>query len=77
MTNPGPAHASESSHAVPAAANDDERPTPTSPKAGSVPDGPANDNPESDELASCLLVTDEEVRLLQRYLGHQILGLFS
>ena len=78
MTNPGPAHASASSHAVPAAANDDdERPTPTSPNATSVTDVAANDNPASDDLPACLLVTEAEVTLLQTYLGQQILGLFS
>ena len=77
MTNPGPAPASARSHAAPAAANDDERPKSTSPKACSVTDVPANDNPASDNLPACLLVTEEEVTLLQRYLGQQILGLFS
>jgi hypothetical protein len=78
MTNSGPAHASASSHPVPKPANDDdERPEATSPKAGSVTDVPANDNPASDDLPACLLVTEEEVRILQRYLGQQILGLFS
>ena len=38
---------------------------------------PANDNPTLDSLAACLPVTDEEVRLLHRYLGAQILGLFA
>jgi hypothetical protein len=37
----------------------------------------ANDNPMLDGLPACLPVTDEEVRLLHRYLGAQILGLFA
>jgi hypothetical protein len=37
----------------------------------------SNDNPVSDDLPTCLEVTDEEVSLLHRYLGQQILGLFS
>ena len=43
------------------------------PQAGS----PANDNPSIDNLPACLEVTDEEVRLLHRYLGRQILALFG
>ena len=77
MTNFGPAPVSANSHAVPGAAIDDERPKSTSPKACSVTDVPANDNPASDDLPACLLVIEEEVTLLQRYLGQQILGLFS
>jgi hypothetical protein len=38
---------------------------------------PANDNPSIDDLPPCLAVTDEEVRLLHRYLGQQILALFG
>jgi hypothetical protein len=37
----------------------------------------ANDNPTLDGLPACLPVTEEEVRLLHRYLGAQILGLFA
>ena len=77
MTSPGPAHSSPSSHPAPAAANDDDRPKQTSPKANAFTDAAANDNPISNDLPPCLLVTEEEVRLLQRYLGQQILGLFS
>ena len=43
------------------------------PQSGS----PANDNPPIDDLPACLDVTDEEVRLLHRYLGRQILALFG
>ena len=38
---------------------------------------PANDNPTLDGLPACLPVTEEEVGLLHRYLGAQILGLFA
>jgi hypothetical protein len=38
---------------------------------------PANDNRTVEDLPACLQVTDDEVRLLHRYLGRQILGLFS
>ena len=59
------------------AANDDISPGTNSganlPQAGS----PANDNPSTDDLPACLEVTDDEVRLLDRYLGRQILALFG
>jgi hypothetical protein len=59
------------------AANDDAClsavPETNLPQAGS----PANDNPSIDDLPTCLAVTDEEVRLLHRYLGRQILALFG
>ena len=38
---------------------------------------PANDNPAEHDVPPCLPVTDEEVRLLHRYLSREILGLFS
>jgi hypothetical protein len=38
---------------------------------------PANDNCCGLALPPCLEVTDEEVRLLQQYLGREILALFS
>ena len=38
---------------------------------------PANDNSAVIDLPACLAVTDEEVRLLHRYLGRQILALFG
>ena len=38
---------------------------------------PANDNPSVNDLPACLAVADEEVRLLHRYLGRQILALFG
>jgi hypothetical protein len=43
------------------------------PQSGS----PANDNPAIIDLPTCLAVTDEEVRLLHRYLGRKILALFG
>ena len=59
------------------AANDDAFPIAPGesdlPHAGS----PANDNPTIDDLPACLEVTDEEVRLLHRYLGRQIFALFG
>ena len=59
------------------AANDDVSPGSSLqanlPQAGS----PANDNPSIDDLPACLPVTDEEVRLLHRFLGRQILALFG
>ena len=41
------------------------------------PGSPANDNPSIVDLPACLEVTDDEVRLLHRYLGRQILALFG
>ena len=38
---------------------------------------PANDNPSIENLPACLAVTDDEVRLLHRYLGREILALFG
>ena len=43
------------------------------PQSGS----PANDNPPINYLPACLAVTEDEVRLLHRYLGRQILALFG
>jgi hypothetical protein len=37
----------------------------------------ANDNPTLDDLPPCLVVTNEEVRLLHLYLGQEILALFG
>lgn len=50
-------------------------PSPASTPGSSV--SPANDNPTLTDLPACLPVTDEEVRLLHRYLGPQILALFG
>ena len=59
------------------AANDDACPITASeselPQSGS----PANDNPSIEHLPTCLEVKDDEVRLLHRYLGRQILALFG
>ena len=59
------------------AANDDVSPGADQqanlPQAGS----PANDNPSIDDLPTCLEVTDEDVRLLHRFLGRQIFALFG
>ena len=59
------------------AANDDVYPVGPG-EAGLPPAGsPANDNPSIEDLPACLAVADEEVRLLHRYLGRQILALFG
>ena len=59
------------------AANDDTTLRPAG-DAGLLQSGsPANDNPSINDLPACLEVTDEEVRLLHRYLGQQILALFG
>ena len=59
------------------AANDDAHPIVLGeadlPQSGS----PANDNPSIEHLPACLEVTHDEVRLLHRYLGRQILALFG
>ena len=41
------------------------------------PGSPANDNLSVNDLPACLAITDDEVRLLHRYLGRQILALFG
>jgi len=68
-----------SSRARPArsAANDDV--SPDAERGINLPHAgpPANDNPSIEGLPACLAVTDEEVRLLHRYLGRQILALFG
>ena len=59
------------------AANDDACPITADeaelPQSGS----PANDNPSIEHLPACVGITDDEVRLLDRYLGRQILALFG
>jgi len=62
---------------VPWAANDQAPPAGTATEEGTARRPPANDNPTLDGLPACLPVTDEEVRLLHRYLGAQILGPFA
>jgi hypothetical protein len=59
------------------AANDDACPSAV-PETNLLQAGsPANDNPTINNLPACLEVTDEEVGLLHRYLGRQILALFG
>jgi hypothetical protein len=59
------------------AANDDAYPLAPGEAVLSQSGSPANDNPSINDLPACLEVTDEEVRLLHRYLGRQILALFG
>jgi hypothetical protein len=62
---------------VPWAANDRAPPPGRATEEAAASRPPANDNPLLGGLTACLPVTDEEVRLLHRYLGAQILGLFA
>jgi hypothetical protein len=64
----GPARNAANDDACPIVAGEAELP-----QSGS----PANDNPSIEDLPACLEVTDDEVRLLDRYLGRQILALFG
>ncbi len=77
MANRGSRRQARSASPARNAANDDAYPTtPVEvdlPQSGS----PANDNPSINDLPACLEVTDDEVRLLHRYLGRQILALFG
>ena len=77
MTNRGSKRQARSVKPARHAANDDTTLRPAGdvglPQSGS----PANDNSSTDDLPACLEVTDEEVRLLHRYLGRQILALFG
>jgi hypothetical protein len=59
------------------AANDDAHPTSSGEACLPQPVSPANDNPSLIDLPTCLEVTDDEVRLLHRYLGREILALFG
>jgi hypothetical protein len=59
------------------AANDDVYPVGPGEADLPQPGSPANDNLSVNDLPACLAVTDEEVRLLHRYLGRQILALFG
>ena len=59
------------------AANDDAYSPVLSEAALPQSGAPANDNPAVDALPACLEVTDDEVRLLHRYLGRQIPALFG
>jgi hypothetical protein len=76
MKEAGLARAPSATAQRPEPANDDgfsDRPAPPVPGRNT----PANDNPADHDLPPCLLVTDEEVTLLHRYLSREILGLFS
>jgi hypothetical protein len=77
MANPSSTRRAESAKLARSAANDemspDGGPETSLPQSGS----PANDNPAIIDLPTCLAVTDEEVRLLHRYLGRKILALFG
>jgi hypothetical protein len=77
MTNHGSIRRARRSKPARNAANDDASlgavPETNLPQAGS----PANDNPSIDDLPACLEVTDEEVRLLHRFVGRQIFSLFG
>lgn len=77
MANRGSKRQAKSVKPARDAANDDA--CPISPgEADLLQSGSAaNDNPAVINLPTCLEVTDEEVRLLHRYLGRQILGLFG
>lgn len=77
MTNRGSIRRARSSSPARNAANDDAflgAPSEADVLTASLP---ANDNPSIDDLPACLVVTDDEVRLLHRYLGRQILALFG
>lgn len=77
MSNRGPRRRALGAARAKHAANDDEfgigRDAADLPQSGA----PANDNPSIERLPACLEVTDDEVRLLDRYLGRQILALFG
>jgi len=77
MVNRSSIRRTRSSKSARRAANDDAYqgaiPETNLPQAGS----PANDNPSIGNLPACLDVTHEEVRLLHRHLGRQILALFG
>lgn len=75
MANRGSKRRARSVRAAKNAANDDAiiLGEANLPHSGS----PANDNPSVDDLPACFEVTDEEVRLLHRYLGRQILALLG
>lgn len=77
MTDRKSARRISSSRPARRAANDD--PPQGSPREAELPPPgpPANDNRLHDNLPACLAVTDEEVMLLHRYLGGQILALFG
>jgi hypothetical protein len=59
------------------AANDDKFGAGRDAAALPQPGSPANDDASIEHLSACLEITDDEVRLLDRYLGRQILALFG
>ena len=77
MANRGPRRQAKCVKPVRSAANDDA--CAVAPGDADLPQSgaPANDNPSIERLPACLEVTDDEVRLLDRYLGRQILALFG
>lgn len=73
MTTRSSVRRARSDTSAPVPANDDTFTEGDNPLAGR----PANDNPPVNDLPPCLEVTDDEVRLLHRYLGREILALFG
>lgn len=59
------------------AANDDAISDAALNSSAAAPALAANDNPPIDDLPACLAVSDDEVTLLQQYLGQEILALFG
>ena len=77
MANRGSRRQARSVRSARHAANDDAHPVIPGEVELSQSSSPANDNPFIEYLPACLEVTDDEVRLLDRYLGRQILALFG
>lgn len=62
---------------APVPANDDAISDAALSSSAAAPGSAANDNPPIDDLPACLAVSDDEVTLLQQYLGQEILALFG
>ncbi len=62
---------------APVPANDDAISDAALDSYAAAPASAANDNPPIDDLPACLAVSDDEVKLLQQYLGQEILTLFG
>ena len=62
---------------APVPANDDAIPDAGRSSAAITSTSAANDNPPVDDLPACLVVTDDEVKLLRQYLSQEILALFG
>ena len=62
---------------APVPANDDAFSGAVLNSSAAVPASAANDNPPIDDLPARLSVSDDEVTLLQQYLGQEILALFG